>query len=152
MWLIHSQESTTWEHIVLNWNYAQFSVPTLHMTNTCHFLNGSNQKKKFQCVHHKAAQMHRISLAANTRNQTLVHWKGYIRIQPERHSNIHKSCWAEQRYPTYYQPSKAQLGFHGGKIHIPTHRKKSFLPLHYNINFLLKEEPEAPLDRIWTKK
>lgn len=116
---------------------------------------GSFPNKNFQCLPQKKLWIHRISLSANMKNQQLVQWKGYIRIQAKRHTltytdtNPVELSWAE----IPYQPSKAQLGFHGGKKSTFLHTwKKSFLPPHNNINFLLKEKPEAPLDRIWTKK
>lgn len=116
---------------------------------------GSFPNKNFQCLPQKKLRIHRISLSANMKNQQLVQWKGYIRIQAKRHTltytdtNPVELSWAE----IPYQPSKAQLGFHGGKKSTFLHTwKKSFLPPHNNINFLLKEKPEAPLDRIWTKK
>jgi len=100
--------------------------------------------------------MHRISLSANLKNRQLVQWKGYIRIQAKRHTPTYTDTNPVElsRAEMPYQPSKAQLGFHGGKksTFLHTWKKKSFLPPHNNINFLLKEKPEAPLGRIWTKK
>lgn len=89
------------------------------------------------------------------KNQQLVQWKGYIRIQAKRHILTYTDTNPVElsRAEIPYQPSKAQLGFHGGKKSTFLHTwKKSFLPPHNNINFLLKEKPEAQLDRIWTKK
>lgn len=91
----------------------------------------------------------------NMRNQQLVHWNGYIRIQAKRHnSNIHrhKSCWAELSTDTLPALQGTIRISRGEEIYIPAHMKKCFLPPRNNINFLLKEKPEAPLDRIWTKK
>ena len=67
----------------------------------------------------------------------------------------HKSCWAERGWDTLPALQGTIRISRGGKKSTFLHTdrgKKSFLLLHNNINFLLKEKPEAPLDRIWTKK
>ena len=73
--------------------------------------------------------MHRISLSANMKNQQLVQWKGYIRIQAKRHTLTYTDTNPVElsRAEIPYQPSKAQLGFHGGKksTFLHTWKKKS---------------------------
>lgn len=148
IWLIHRKRSTCYLH----WLFTNIKC-----------LKGGEKKKwnieaswiKTFNVFHKKIRMHRISLSAKMKNQQLVQWKGYIRIQAKRHTLTYTDTNPVElsRAQIPYQPSKAQLGFHGGKKSTFLHTwKKSFLPPHNNINFLLKEKPEAPLDRIWTKK
>lgn len=89
-------------------------------------------------VFHKKLRMHRISLSAKMKNQQLVQWKGYIRIQAKRHILTYTDTNPVElsRAEIPYQPSKAQLGFHGGKKSTFLHTwKKSFLPPYNNINF-----------------
>lgn len=89
-------------------------------------------------VFHKKLRMHRISLSAKMKNQQLVQWKGYIRIQAKRHILTYTDTNPVElsRAQIPYQPSKAQLGFHGGKKSTFLHTwKKSFLPPYNNINF-----------------
>lgn len=85
------------------------------------------EKKTFNVFHIK---MHGISLLANMKNQQLVRWKGYIRIQAKRHTltytdtNPVEQSWAQ----IPYQPSEAQLGFHGvggWSTFLCTRKKKS---------------------------
>lgn len=62
------------------------------------------------------------------KNQLLVQRKGYIRIQAKRHTLTYTDTNPVElsRAEIPYQPSKAQLGFHGGEeIYIPAHMKKS---------------------------
>lgn len=142
-WLIQNMSTTYYLHYLLT-NIKYFKKICVEASET-----------KTSNVFHKKLRMHRISLSAKMKNQQLVQWKGYIRIQAKRHILTYTDTNPVElsRAEIPYQPSKAQLGFHGGKKSTFLHTwKKSFLPPHDNINFLLKEKPEAQLKRIWTKK
>lgn len=82
--------------------------------------------------------MHGISLSAikEKKNRQLVQWKGYIRVQAKRHIRTYTDTnpveLSRAQIPS--QPSKAQLGFHGGEeIYIPAHMKKVLFSLPASI-------------------